>query len=190
MLRDGLTARHPRNTDFIHRGWRSPAITTLGRRRSSAAAQVGPEPDDCCVAVALVRFREVATIALPECARRATGAVRPNRGVGVSQNRASTRSSFRGIAGPWTCRSRRGVAGVPAGCASGEYEGSRADAAATRIGGSAVLRAELRASTVPLPVGATVARDRRDHRRSRSRNEWAVPDERHRTSCQWLPVSP
>ncbi len=28
-------------------------------------------------------------------------------GVGVSQNRASTRSSFRGMAGPWTCHSRR-----------------------------------------------------------------------------------
>jgi hypothetical protein len=32
-----------------------------------------------------------------------------------------------------------------------ECEGSRADAVATCIGGSAVLRAELRASTVPLP---------------------------------------
>jgi hypothetical protein len=53
-----------------------------------------------------------------------------------------------------------------------------------------VLRAELRASTVPLPVGAPVACDRRDHRRTRSRDDWAVPRERHRTSCQWLSVSP
>ena len=39
-------------------------------------------------------------------------------------------------------------------------------------------------------VGAPVARDRRDHRRTRSRDDWAVARERHRTSCQWPLVSP
>ncbi len=58
-------------------------------------APSGSIPCERYVAVALVRFEEVATIALEECARRTTGAVRPNRAVGVSQNRASTRSCFR-----------------------------------------------------------------------------------------------
>jgi hypothetical protein len=51
------------------------------------------------VAVALVSSGEVATIALEECNRRAAGLGPQNRAVQFSQNRASTRSSFRGRAG-------------------------------------------------------------------------------------------
>jgi hypothetical protein len=28
IVYDRAPPRHPRNTDFIHRGWRSPAMTT------------------------------------------------------------------------------------------------------------------------------------------------------------------
>jgi hypothetical protein len=44
-----------------------PRALGSGRRRSSAAAQFGPEPDDCCVAVAPVSSGPVVTIALEEC---------------------------------------------------------------------------------------------------------------------------
>ncbi len=76
---------------------------------------------DSSVAFALVRFGDVATIALEECARRATGAVRPNRGVGISQNRASTLSSFRGRAGHSERPLTQMGAAAGVGCASGEY---------------------------------------------------------------------
>jgi hypothetical protein len=66
---------------------------------------------------------DAGTIALGKCARSDTGAVWPNRAVGVSQDRASTRSSFRGRAGLSERPLTPMGAGGGAGCASGDKQG-------------------------------------------------------------------
>lgn len=96
---------------------------------------------------------------------------------------AATEGSRRG-------RSRHRVAGdAPAAQVANTRARTRTRPEAC-FGVSAVLRAELRARSVPLPVRASVARYRLAHRRTCSREDREVRRERHRTSCQWPSVSP